>query len=381
MSDVGLRMDRHHRDRHHRAARNRRRRRRRRASSFVAVVIALAVLVGAGAFAYMAGRDWLEEAFSPPPDYPGPGEGSVLIEVESGQTSTEIADTLAEEDVVASVDAFMDEARTEEKTALIQAGFYEMKRKMSARGALTVLIDPENIVQDVVTVPEGYIVSETLQRIAKQTDIPLRRLERAAADPARLGLPAYAENELEGFLFPATYPLPPNASAREVLTSMVDRFKQAARDHELEAGADELGLTPREVVTVASIVQAEARRAEDFPKVARVIYNRLEADTRLQMDSTVHYAVGKAGDVATTAADRRSTSRYNTYRVTGLPPGPINSPGEQALTAALEPADGDWMFFVTVNIETGETKFAENEADHARNVEEYRDYCRRSDVC
>jgi UPF0755 protein len=376
MSDVGLSMD-----HSHRATRTRRRRRRKRTSSCLAVMIALVVLVGAGAFAYVVGRDWLEEMFSPPPDYPGPGQGSVLIEVESGQTSTDIANTLAEEDVVASVDAFMDEARTEEKTALIQAGFYEMRRQMSARAALRVLIEPENIVQNVVTIPEGYTVLETLQRIAEQTDIPLRRLERAAADPARLGLPGYANNELEGFLFPATYPLPPNAGAREVLTIMVERSTQAAKDHKLEERADELGLTPLEAVTVASIVEAEARRAEDFPKVARVIYNRLEADMRLQMDSTVHYAVGKAGDVTTTAADRRSSSPYNTYRVRGLPPGPIDAPGEQALAAALEPADGDWLFFVTVDIETGETKFADDEAGHARNVEEYRTYCRRSDAC
>jgi UPF0755 protein len=378
MSDLDLDVE------HGRRSHRRRRRRRRsngRVGGCVAVVVAVLILLGAGGFAYVQGRAWLEEAFAPPEDYSGDGTGTVLVEIERGQTSTQIANTLESKDVVASSEAFMDEARTEEKAALIQAGFYQMSRKMSARAALDVLINPDNLVQNAVTIPEGYTVGQTLERLAAETKISLKQLRAAAEKPGRLGLPDYAGGQLEGFLFPATYALPPNATAQSVLTKMVDRFKQAAEEHQLRRKAQAMGLTPLEAVTVASIVEAEARRDQDVGKVARVIYNRLERDMRLQMDSTVHYAVGKAGNVTTTAKDRRSRSPYNTYRVKGLPPGPIDSPGERALAAALEPAQGDWIYFVTVNIDTGETKFATTDEEHARNVEEFREFCRGSDAC
>ncbi|MCI0686932.1 MAG: endolytic transglycosylase MltG, partial [Sporichthyaceae bacterium] len=180
----------------------------------------------------------------------------------------------------------------------------------------------------------------------------------------------------EGFLFPATYTIEPDTTAESLLGEMIGTFDQVASDIDLEGRAREVGLTPYQVVVVASIIQAEARHAEDFPKVARVIYNRLDRDMRLQMDSTVHYAVRKSGEVTTTAKDRQSSSRYNTYRYTGLPPGPINAPGEQALEAALSPADGGWLYFVTVNPDTGETKFAETAAEHARYVDELQAWLR-----
>jgi UPF0755 protein len=374
MSDLDTGVDRGHRS-------HRRKRSGSRTGGCVAVVIALLILVGAGGFAYVKGRAWLEETFAPPEDYRGQGTGTVLVEIEQGQTSTQIGATLESEDVVASSEAFMAEARTEEKAAFIQAGFYEMSRKMSARAALDVLIDPDNLVQNAVTIPEGFTVEQTLEQVAKKTDIALKQLRAAAEKPGRLGLPGYANGHLEGFLFPATYALPPNATAEDALTRMVDRFKQAAESQDLRRRAEAMGITPLEAVTVASIVEAEARRDQDVGKVARVIYNRLEQDMQLQMDSTVHYAVGKVGNVTTTAKDRRSRSPYNTYRVNGLPPGPIDSPGERALAAALEPERGDWLYFVTVNTDTGETKFAGTEEEHARNVEEFREFCRSSDAC
>ncbi|MPZ96660.1 MAG: endolytic transglycosylase MltG [Propionibacteriales bacterium] len=360
-------------------------RRRRRSSGRVggclAVVVALAILAGVGAFAYVKGRDFLEDTFAPAADYDGPGSGQVLVEVKKGDTTSAIGATLKRQGVVASVEAFTDEASTETKANLIQAGFYELAAKMSARDALDRLIDPKNVVQNVVTIPEGYTVKETLARIAEQTEIPLAELEAAARKPAALGLPEYAGGKLEGLLFPATYPLPPNATAAGTLKLMVSRFKQAAEKVQLAPGAEALGMTPMEALTVASIVEAEARNAEDFPKVSRVIHNRLDVEIRLQMDSTVHFAVGKEGDVTTTEQDRASKSPYNTYRVTGLPPGPIDSPGESAMDAAIHPAEGDWLYFVTVNLETGETKYASDDTTHAKNVAEYHTYCRSSDAC
>jgi UPF0755 protein len=339
------------------------------------------VLVGLAGFAVVKGRAYLEDVFAPPPDYSGDGRGSVLVEVQDGDTSTEIADTLYKSGVVASEEAFIDVAREEPRATLIQVGFYDMAHRMSAQAALNRMLDPSSIVTNAVTVPEGYTVEQTLQQAAADSDLALGKLQQAADDPQSLGLPAYAGGNPEGYLFPATYELAPNATEEQMLRMMVSRFEQSAQRLDLERQARRLGMSPQQVVTVASIVQREARQPADFAKVARVIYNRLERGMPLQMDSTVHYAVGKTGQVTTTEEDRASSSPYNTYRVTGLPPGPIASPGDSALQAALHPAEGDWIYFVTVNIDTGETKFAVTDAQHQKNVAQLHAFCRQSPKC
>ena len=171
-----------------------------------------------------------------------------------------------------------------------------------------------------------------------------------------------------------------------MLRAMVDRWRQAAEDADLEAAAERLGYSPHELMTVASLVQAEGR-GDDMPKVARVIYNRLEnpgaAGTtgRLELDATVNYAHGKEIGARTTAEERLIDSPYNTYQVVGLPPGPIESPGDAAIQAAANPADGDWYYYVTVNLKTGETKFAETPEEHNQNVQELNEYCQTSEAC
>ena len=152
---------------------------------------------------------------------------------------------------------------------------------------------------------------------------------------------------------------------------MIVTFNSTAQEIGLETGAAALGLSPEQVVTIASIVQAEGRHVEDLGKIARVIYNRLAAGTPLQMDSTVNYLTGKS-DPAASAADLQIDSPYNTYKYPGLPPAPICNPGKAALAAALNPPAGNWFFFVTVNPDTGETKFASTAAEHEANVAEFR---------
>jgi UPF0755 protein len=374
VSNIGFDMEHRHRG-------VRRKRGRRRAAGCLAVLVSLVVLVGLAGFAVVKGRAYLEDVFAPPPDYSGDGRGSVLVEVQDGDTSTEIADTLYKSGVVASEEAFIDVAREEPRATLIQVGFYDMAHRMSAQAALNRMLDPSSIVTNAVTVPEGYTVEQTLQQAAADSDLALGKLQQAADDPQSLGLPAYAGGNPEGYLFPATYELAPNATEEQMLRMMVSRFEQSAQRLDLERQARRLGMSPQQVVTVASIVQREARQPADFAKVARVIYNRLERGMPLQMDSTVHYAVGKTGQVTTTDEDRASSSPYNTYRVTGLPPGPIASPGDSALQAALHPAEGDWIYFVTVNIDTGETKFAVTDAQHQKNVAQLHAFCRQSPKC
>jgi UPF0755 protein len=162
---------------------------------------------------------------------------------------------------------------------------------------------------------------------------------------------------------------------------MVKRYREAATGLDLVQKAGDIGLSPHDVVTVASLIQAEARFDQDFSKIARVIYNRLENDMALQFDSTVHYAVGKDGSVGTSSSDRESSSPYNTYKVTGLPPTPISAPGDKAIEAALNPAQGDWLYFVTTNPDTGETKFATSYDDHLKNKQEFDQWCAESDGC
>jgi UPF0755 protein len=212
-----------------------------------------------------------------------------------------------------------------------------------------------------VTLPEGLTAVQVLQRVADQTGIPLADLQAAAADPAALGLPAYADGMIEGFLFPATYDIEPGDTAVGILSDMV--AGTVAVLDELQVPDDQrLGL-----VTEASIVQAEAGSTEDMGKVARVLDNRLADGMPLQLDTTVNYANGKSG-ITTTSEDRQNPSPYNTYVHPGLPPGAISNPGEEALRAVLDPTPGDWRFFVVVDPDTGETRFAVTAEEHQQNV-------------
>jgi UPF0755 protein len=140
-------------------------------------------------------------------------------------------------------------------------------------------------------------------------------------------------------------------------------------------------VSPNDIVTIASLIQAEASRPQDMPKVASVIYNRLDIDMPLQFDSTLHYAVDSRGEVTTSDDLRNLDSPYNTYKHTGLPPTAIDSPGRDAIDAALHPAETDYLYFVTVNLATGETLFASTLAEHDQNVQKYYDYCATSDAC
>jgi len=359
----------------------RRSRKRRRPLGCLAVLVALVVLLGGAYVAVSYGVDALQSRLSPPEDYKGSGTGKVMVEVRQGDAASDIAATLVDHGVVKSQEAFTNAARQDPDSMGIQVGFYEMKKQMSAESALAVLVDPKNRVQNTVTIPEGYTVQQIVATLAKKTDFPARRFNQVLAEPETVGLPSYAEGNPEGYLFPATYELPPTATPRSILTSMVKRYKTAVTDLDVTTKAQGLGYSPHDVMTVASLVQSEARSADDFPRVARVVYNRLQKKMPLQFDSTVHYATGKDGSVGTSDDARSSSSPYNTYKVTGLPPTPIASPGEQAIRAALNPAAGSWLYFVTTNPDTGETKFATTYASHQRNVQEFEQWCASSDKC
>ncbi|MFI6923394.1 endolytic transglycosylase MltG [Nonomuraea spiralis] len=349
---------------------NRRRRRRRNRGGFIAPLLAFVVLAGiiggGGYYGYL----WLGDALVPD-DYTGQGTGEVVVEIKDGQTASEVAEELVRLGVVASAKAFSNAVDNAGKSGSLQPGQYKMRKKMSAAGAVAMLI-PGNKLLKKVPIKEGLRLSDTYATLAKEMGKPAKDFA-AAAKKADLDLPSYAKGKLEGYAFPATYDFPPNVTPEQVLGAMVKRFNQTAEEVDLEGGAKELGRKPQDIVVIASIVQAEAGRFEDMPKIARVIYNRLDRDPemKLEMDSTVMYALNKYRTAAT-IAETKTKSRYNTYMYLGLPPGPISNPGQHAIEAALNPAKGDWLYFVATDPKNSNvTKFATTEAERQALLAEY----------
>ena len=362
------------------------RRKRRKASGCIPVLLVLAVVAGLLYFGFMWGKDFIEEQFGDPEDYPGPGTGSVTFQVEQGDTISEMGRNLEEAGIVASAEAFADAASDNPDATGIQAGFYPLKKEMKASTVVEVLVDPSQIITTQITFPEGLRVVDIVDLLVKNTDFTKAQFEKALDNPDRLGLPDYAGENPEGYLFPSTYAFGPDATPATMVRAMVDRWRQAADEADLEGAAERLGYTPHELMTVASLVEAEGR-GDTMPMIARVIYNRLENPGtngtigRLQLDATVNFAHGRDLGARTTAEDRLIDSPWNTYRYAGLPPGPIEAPGEAAMMAAANPADGDWYYYVTVNLKTGETKFAATPEEHAQNVQELNEYCATSEAC
>ena len=343
-----------------RAARQRKRSKRRR--SRTTLLITMLVLTGAAAGAWFGLRPMLTPADAPD-DYAGPGTGQVTVVIEPGDSGAAIAARLQSAGIILSAQKFVDEAKADPRAAKIQPGTYDLQKEMSSAQVIALLSDPANRLVTKVTVPEGLRVKEIVTLLVKK-GYDQAKLEAALADPNAIGLPPEAQGKPEGWLFPSTYEFEPGTSEASVLSTMVSRTQSALLDADV-APADYL-----RTLTEASIAQAEGGRVADYPKIARVVENRIAAHKQLQMDSTVSYAT-QTFNRDTTAAQRAVSSPYNTYKVLGLPAGPIDNPGLAAIDAALNPAPGPWMFLVTVNPQTGETKFAVTAAEHAKNVAQY----------
>ncbi|MEU6744231.1 endolytic transglycosylase MltG [Streptosporangium sandarakinum] len=307
-----------------------------------------------------------------PDDFAGPGSGSVVVRIPSGASAGEVAETLADAGVVASAGAFVKAAEARAKTGSLRPGHYRLRKGMAAASALDLLLAPGSRVVRRVTIPEGLRLTELFDRLAAKTGMPRDAFVRASQDREELELPPYAKGP-EGFMFPATYEVEPDMTPADVLGLMVERYKRAAAKLELENRAAERGLTPLEAVTVASLVQAEGGRDSDYPKIARVIYNRIKAGVPLQIDSTVLYAQNRR-TLRVTEKDTKVKSPYNTYAHPGLPPGPIANPGEKAMIATLRPEQGDWFWFVTIDPKRRITKFTDKESEFVRYREELNRY-------
>lgn len=345
----------------------------RRASPLVrwgAILTALAVLGVGGYFAlqvvtgllpsFGGGSEEIE-------DYSGPGSGEVVVEVPVGAGGGQIAQILTENDVVASVSAFTSAAAVNDQSVTLQPGTYQMLGQMSGQEALERMLDPSYFDSNGVTIREGLWKAEVFATLAKVTEHEVADYE--TVDPADLGLPRAAGGEMEGYLFPSTYSFGADDSPAEQLSDMVALGKKTYAELGIEG--EELN----KAIIEGSLIQAEGAASDDLSKIARVIDNRLEEDQALGFDSTVHYIFQERGRAGTSDAQRSSDSPYNTYIVKGLPPGPINSPGVAAIEAALNPADGPWLYFVTTNPSTGETKFAVTFEEHNENVAIFQQWC------
>ncbi|MET8269762.1 endolytic transglycosylase MltG [Streptomyces sp. NPDC005096] len=344
------------------------------------LVVSLVLAGGLGGAAYFGYTYW-QEQFGAAPDYSGRGSGSVEVEIPKLALGNEIGNILKEKGVVKSVDAFVAAQTENPKGKSIQAGVYVLKEHMSAAEAVKMMLDPNS--QNLLIIPEG----KTNRDVYKMVDAKLGLKAGTTKDVAKknvggLGLPDWADDDpvvadrLEGFLYPAAYPVTKEMKPEAVLKKMVSRANEEYGKVDLESNAKKLGLkSPWQLITVASLVQAEGKYKHDFDKVARVVYNRLKPNNTetyglLDFDSTVNYARAQSTlDTGPVADLRKFKDPYNTYYVHGLPPGPINNPGEAALHSAIKPTPGPWYYFVSVTAD--KTVFAVTNEEHERNRKKY----------
>jgi UPF0755 protein len=320
-------------------------------------ILVVIVTLAAVALGVTRGLGGIRDLLGDPADYSGSGTGSVVVQVHEGDSLAAIGRTLHSAGVVKSVGAFTKVASSNDRARSIGPGFYRLRLKMKASLALALLLDPKSLVASRVVISEGMRMDAILQRIARQTQIKLVDLQRAAANPVALGVPQWGfGHSLEGFLFPATYTFPPDTSATQALKAMVARFNEEATAIDLVATAQAHHRTPYQVLTLASIVQREGRLDADFPKIAQVFTNRLARGIPLGSDATLYY-IKPLGYGLLTASDLKIDSPYNTRLHAGLPPTPIVSPGDLALKAALDPPAGPFLYFVTID-KAGHAAFA-----------------------
>ncbi|MFI5531191.1 endolytic transglycosylase MltG [Kitasatospora sp. NPDC051853] len=340
-------------------------RRRRTGLACGLTLLALATVLGA---AVLVGYLWWpRDEPVRAADFSGSGSGSTQVSVVQGATVAQIGQALVKQGVVASTRAFTEAAAKSPAGNSIQPGTYTLRQKLPAVSALNVLLDPANA--NALTIPEGRRAAQVYDAVDQKLKLTAGTTKAVAEQrTGELGLPPEAGGNPEGYLFPSTYPVTAETSALGLLQQMVRQAARTQKADELETASALLGRSPYELVTIASLVQGEADNAEDMAKVARVVNNRLAKRMPLQFDSTINYALGRS-TLTTTADDTRLDSPFNTYLHPGLPPTPIANPGRDALQAAVQPAEGDWLYFVTVA--PGDTRFTDSFEQHQRNVAEF----------
>ena len=313
--------------------------------------------------AIVAAVVWVQRQVDPS----GQAGAAVSVEIPRGSSSQRIAAILDEKGVVESARTFSLYVRAKNAGPFL-AGAYTLRRNASFDEIVAALEKGPQVTFERLTIPEGYTLEQVAERVGQ---LPGRSaqafLDVAKSGAVRSRYQPEGSTNLEGLLFPDTYRIDAREDERAILQRLVTSFDNAAA----QAGIDEVtqgGLvTPYQAVVVASLVEREANRDVDRGQVARVIYNRLKRGMLLQIDATLLYARGEHKNRVLNA-DKAIDSPYNTYKEAGLPPTPIAVPGREALLAAIDPPEGDFLFYVTVNDCTGETVFSTTNAEHERNV-------------
>ena len=362
--------------------------RRRHRRWLIFAVVVLLVIVAGLAVGFVIWRSTADEVL----DYPGPGDTEVVVRVQGGDGLGDIAQTLADAGVVASPEAFEKQAALDADVQALRPGYYRVRQHASAQATADALVARENRVGQVRLIPgrqlaDVIVVSSDstvapvtvpgyISEITAAACVPLNGQQECftsdelwqvaqTADPAALGVVEWAADQvraapdpskrLEGMILPGDFDIPPGSTPEQALKSVLSASAALWNGSDIIADSATRGITPYQAAVIASLIEREAITS-DMPEVSRVIYNRLAIPMKLEFDSTVNYALNRAS-IATSAEDRANPSPYNTYAVTGLPPTPISSPGPDAVTAALDPAEGSWLFFVKSN-EKGESCFS-----------------------
>lgn len=353
--------------------------RRRRIGAWVALGIVLLVIGGIGAGGLWVWNTYEEPirefmGWEEPADYPaGEATGEAMVTIIYGDTGESISQALFDAGVTKTPEAFYDHLIDTRQNPDFQPGVYRLQQRMTSAAAVDALLDEANKLSNTAQLREGLTVEQSLPELASGLALPVEDFEAAVANPADYGV---AADTLEGWLFPATYTFDPGVTASDVIRTLVDRTVQSL---------DSAGVPVErrhEILTIASIIEREARFQDDFYKVSRVIQNRLSPDNNetsglLQMDSTAQYGFNEMqdGTVSSSAEALEHDNPWNTYVHPGLPIGPIANPGDLAIDAAMHPAEGPWMYFVTVNLDTGETVFTNTGAEHEQAVKQWQQWC------
>ncbi|MFJ2815541.1 endolytic transglycosylase MltG [Streptomyces sp. NPDC091279] len=342
-------------------------------SGCACLVVVLVFGGGIGGVGYF-GYQFYQNRFGTAPDYAGDGSGgTVIVQIPEGAGGYDIGRRLKEAGVVKSVDAFVAAQQQNPGGKRIQAGAYLLKKQMSAASAVEMMLDKKS--QNNVMVKPGQRNIAVYKAIDAKLELSSGTTRKVAEKEYKtLGLPSWANSNkqikdpLEGFLYPGTYPAAKGMKPESVLKSMVSRATTAYGKYDLAAKAESLDLkNPLELVTVASLVQAEGKTDDDFRKMAEVIYNRLkptntETNQLLQFDSTFNYLKNESNIHISASEINSNKDPYNTYTNKGLPPGPIGNPGDDALKAALNPTEDGWIYFVATDGKN-ETEFARTYAE------------------
>ncbi|KRE78417.1 endolytic transglycosylase MltG [Arthrobacter sp. Soil763] len=341
-------------------------RRRRR---FLALVVTLAVFV----VAIAVGAQFIKPLLggNTKADYPGPGTGSVTITVPPGAGPSSVATDMESKNVIANADSFLKQFAA--SGGSLSPGTFTLRKEMNNADAVAALLNADQEKVMYFALSAGLRINESLQAISEGTGIPVADLKELSNNPKQFGVPAEAKN-LEGFLFPGEYRFPLGSSGKDILQKLV----RTTLD-ELKAQGVTDPAKQYDAITVASIVQAEGGQAE-YGDVAGAIYNRLkpsntETNGLIQSDATVTYGLGIRSFHIDEDQKADKSNKYNTYANVGLPVGPIGSPGKRAIDAAAKPKKNDYLYWVTINLDTKETKFSKTLAEHNGYVAKYNAWC------